>query len=529
MSITFSPLSVTSASVNARLPSVRGKARQIALSENTAEVFSQLPTVRLFNAFTAASVFAKLPSAKALAAEVGQAKVYARLPNAQAVAETTNLAPSNFTVTTAALPMLQLSAYAYQPTVAAVNAQLPRASALVSETSAQAKVYAQLPTAKALLRDAVPLLENWVFGLQTPGVAWAFGAVSTNIMQDGLALSDSVTSQLTAFLLDTLVFSDDLSGRWSSVVMMEDRIILTDALRQVLQVTMADGITLSDTLASTARVVMQLADRLVMTDAVATQMQALNVIADALALSDVLRQGALETISDGLVLGDEYAAALQLRTTLVDQLALADSAEHSITMLAVMADTLVFDDTAVTSLQLLALIRDGITFHCRIRIDGQLYVAHVVNTTTRGFSTYDNYPFNGFCELGGKHYATGPGGLFRLDGDDADGDAIISEVRSGYVHLSTNRLKRMPSVYLALKADGRIALKVVTTDNNGARHEWWYERDGRPSPTTRNDRVKIGRGLRGAIWQWALVNADGADFSLDVVELFPTVMERRLS
>ncbi len=386
-----------------------------------------------------------------------------------------------------------------------------------------------LPPPEPLMLEQAPEPVNLGLLVQSPGYLLAWGAVSTNIMQDTFELSDGITANLTAFLLDTLVFSDDLTGRWQGVVAMEDRIVLSDALRQVLRVTLVDGLELGDTLASTALVVSRMIDRLVMTEAVATQMQAIALLTDALALADVLRQGALETIGDGLMLGDDYAAALQLRTTLIDQLVLADSFDDSITVMATISDGLVLDDTAITSLQLLALLRDGITFHCRIRIDGQVYVAHVLNTTTRGFSTYDNYPFNGFCELGGKHYATGPGGLFRLDGSDADGAAIISEVRSGLIRLGTNRMKRMPSVYLALKADGRIALKVVTTDErDGTLHEWWYERDGRPAPAIRNDRVKLGRGLRGALWQWALVNADGGDFSLDVVELFPMILEGRL-
>lgn len=406
---------------------------------------------------------------------------------------------------------------------------LPMLDVLANEAEG-AYLRVTLPPPEPLMLENAPEPVNLGLLVQSPGYLLSWGAVSTNVMQDTFTLSDGITSSLTAFLLDTLVFSDDLTGRWQGVVAMEDRIVLSDALRQVLRVTLADGLVLGDSLASKARVVMRMVDRLVMTDAVATQMQAIALLTDALALSDVLRQGALETISDGLVLGDDYAAALQLRTTLIDQLVLADTVEHSITVLATMADTLVLDDTAITSLQLLALLRDGITFHCRIRIDGQVYVAHVLNTTTRGFSTYDNYPFNGFCELAGKHYATGPGGLFRIgEGNDADGDAIISEVRSGLVRLGTNRLKRMPSIYLVLKADGHIALKVVTTnERDGSLQEWWYERDGRPAPAMRNDRVKLGRGLRGALWQWALVNADGGDFSLDVVEMFPLLLDGRL-
>lgn len=531
MSITFTELEGTIADVNARLPTVRGQIRQVALAPNTGEVFARLPTVRLFNEYTPAYVYAQLPTLKLFAAQNGQAKVLAQLPMPQMMASTIDLAPSNYALVSAALPRLQMSAYAVQPNVATVNAQLPRVSALISEVSAQAKVYARLPTVSGLIRETAPTHDTWILCLQTPGVSWAYGGIVTNIMADTLQMSDSLLAKLTAYLLDAVVFADGHAASARYNVTAEDRLVVSDALRVALTALMQDGLTVSDAGSSAVGALVTLLDALVLTDTVSTQLQALNTITDAIALADVMTAIDVQNIGDTAAFSEALTSALAARATLLDGLVVSDTLDNTVTLLAAISDTISLSDSITSTAQLFALIRDGVTFHSRLRINGETFIGHVVNLANRAFSTYTGLPFNAMAKIGDTYWGTGPDGLYRLwESDDADGEPIIAEVRSGLFKMSTNRLKRMPSAYLGLTADGRTVLKVVTTDQKtGIKHEWWYERSGRPAAGSfRNDRVKIGRGLRGEYWQWALVNADGADFSLDVVELFPMILESRL-
>jgi hypothetical protein len=532
MSITFEPLEVTTGALNAKLPTVRCYARQVAMAPNTGELYAKLPTVKLDNNYTAGSLYARLPTPGLFATQQsGQGKLHARLPTARCLASQADLTPPTLAFLSTALPLLQLTATAKSTTIGTLNAQLPTPGLFGTQIAAQGKLHAQLPSVSLLGRQIVPETGNYVLLAQTPGVMWAYGAVTTNVMQDGVSFSDTALGRLTAYLLDTVVLRSDLASSAQATVTFADRLVLEDALRVALQALMQDGLTLADAMSGATHAVMRLLDRLVLTGAVSTQQQAINVITDALALSDVLKGFEIAIVGDEARFSEAYSLALAARAALIDQLVLADTLDNTISLFAAISDTLVLDDSLTSSAQMFALIRDGVVFHSRLRINGETYIGHVVNVANKAFSTYTGLPFNSMAKIGRTYFGTGPSGLYRLfEGDDADGEPIIAEVRSGMFKMGTNRLKRMPSVYLGLTADGRTVLKVVTTDaKTGAKHEWWYERSGRPlSGSFRNDRVKLGRGLRGEYWQWALVNADGADFSLDVVELFPLILESRL-
>jgi hypothetical protein len=40
--------------------------------------------------------------------------------------------------------------------------------------------------------------------------------------------------------------------------------------------------------------------------------------------------------------------------------------------------------------------------------------------------------------------------------------------------------------------------------------------------------VEVGQGLRSRYWQFELTNVDGGDFELDVLELYPLFLGRRV-
>jgi hypothetical protein len=196
-------------------------------------------------------------------------------------------------------------------------------------------------------------------------------------------------------------------------------------------------------------------------------------------------------------------------------------------MVAALDDSIAFSDTLTSQASFINHLRDGITFQARLRIDGQLYVGYVCNTQLRAYTEYADIPYNSMCELTpGVYYAAGPAGIYRIGGTTRDGAAIQSTLRSGLSNFGTGKLKRLPSAYFGYTSDGQVVIKVVTTSADGAKAEHWYEMVAKTADVTRENRIKIGRGLKSVYWQWELV-ATGP-FSLDQVALHPLILDRRI-
>jgi hypothetical protein len=163
------------------------------------------------------------------------------------------------------------------------------------------------------------------------------------------------------------------------------------------------------------------------------------------------------------------------------------------------------------------------------------YTAYALSISTRDIDgalvpavvEYQNFPFNSFALFNGKYYGASEDGIFELTGSDDNGTEIEAYVRAALNTLGTNRFKRMPSMYLGYTSSGTMVLKVVTVAN-GAKVEDWYTLREKPADVMRDARIKVGKGLKSVYWAWELHNKDGADFALDIVELMPLALDRRI-
>jgi|TARA_B110000879_G_C10684434_1_gene322985 hypothetical protein len=77
-------------------------------------------------------------------------------------------------------------------------------------------------------------------------------------------------------------------------------------------------------------------------------------------------------------------------------------------------------------------------------------------------------------------------------------------------------------------SSNELVLKVMSVDD-GELFEHWYKASPVGSNTApRTGMVEVGQGLRSRYWQFELTNVDGGDFELDVLELYPLFLGRRV-
>ena len=257
-------------------------------------------------------------------------------------------------------------------------------------------------------------------------------------------------------------------------------------------------------------------------------LQVRRLVAEALALNDALAVVAKEQIGETAAFAAAFSSALQARMTLLDQLLVNDVAAGAARVHAMIDESIVLGDTPSSVLEALNRLHGTIGFSLTVRIGDDTYLAWVVNTETRAAWTYENYPFNSFCEFEGRYYGAAADGIYTLDGADDAGEDIKARFRLGLNNLGTGKMKRVPSLYLGYRSDGTLVLKVISTSPGGEKEENWYRLTPQHAGATREGRIKIGRGIKSVYFDFEVANVNGADFDVDALELFPMILDRRI-
>jgi len=279
------------------------------------------------------------------------------------------------------------------------------------------------------------------------------------------------------------------------------------------------------------------ADALSLRDVLQTieRIQAADSTQAAVAASLIL--GLLARVTDRGTLAEKTADALVADTTLGYQLTLLAQMLDTVSAATQTQQTLVLsieealDAQAADELQglshYLANLRDYANGWVGFRLGDEDFTGWVMNTEgDMPLSEYTNYEFNSFCRVGDVYLGAADAGLYLLDGATDAGEPIESAVRTMMLDFGSPAMKRVRHAYLGYTSDGSLMLKVRTV-TNGELKEQWYEAQELPAQAPREQMIQLGRGLRSRYWQFELVNVDGADFELDMLELHPVYLNRR--
>lgn len=152
------------------------------------------------------------------------------------------------------------------------------------------------------------------------------------------------------------------------------------------------------------------------------------------------------------------------------------------------------------------------------------YDAFVMNTRSGAMTEYTNYEFNSFAKIGNSYYGAGPNGLFRLDGTTDNGENIDWVVETGMHDDKDTRLKRMPELVMALRANQAIRVRIHHDD---LRYND-YVIPASKRDTIYQTRAVLGKGVRSRYFGVELQGLNNADLELDSMQMEMTTTTRRL-
>jgi hypothetical protein len=149
------------------------------------------------------------------------------------------------------------------------------------------------------------------------------------------------------------------------------------------------------------------------------------------------------------------------------------------------------------------------------------FTAWAINYDTSAPSRFVGLPATSMCRFKGVTYMTTRAGVYRYAGATDDGAPIPAAVTTPRTDYKNPYDKRIPAVYVAARADGDLALKVIANDTVTR----YYALEHHPS-YVHGSRATLGRGLQARYWQFRVENRAGATFDLDSIEFKPQILKR---
>ena len=134
---------------------------------------------------------------------------------------------------------------------------------------------------------------------------------------------------------------------------------------------------------------------------------------------------------------------------------------------------------------------------------------------------YSSYNFDAFAQIGGHYYGVAADGVYLLEGESDEGQAITARIDFGTQKLSSAELKSIPAVYAGMASTQAATLVVGTRQG-----EYRYVQRGH-APRLQTQRFDLGRGLRDTHYDFAL-EVPAAGLELDNMEFGATKSTRRI-
>lgn len=376
-----------------------------------------------------------------------------------------------------------------------------------------------------------PQLTAYIFLVERPGAMMGLGGIAYEVFESDFNALDAQTFDIT-MVFDSIARFADSSGVIGRLDMiLQSSFAARDAFTFVVESFVEDTVTFDDAPSETLRAIIALADQITLSDATIFGVDALLVAASAFVVRDALRVGVDLRHESAFGITDDLDTMLVAVITQASALVMTDELTATLSASMLVEDAAAFGDGHDWSLAAMLQFADDALFSVRFALPGNdqsLYVGYAMNLRTAGMATYDNYPFSAMAVVGGVPLAVGPEGLYRLTGDTDAGDPIRAHIRTGMTDFGTAMLKRTPNMYLGLKTDGTMLLKVITSEGGRKKANVYKVSDAR-STTHVDGRFDIAKGLVGLYWGYQIENADGADFELDTIRVWPFAVQRRKS
>ena len=275
--------------------------------------------------------------------------------------------------------------------------------------------------------------------------------------------------------------------------------------------------------------ILNIAEQLVASDSVQNLYHGVVQVLSEMLVADSERSSYPFEVAEYLAFSDESVALVNSLVEQLDSVMLSTATDNILTIMVDETAELLAADSIELTTQLFVELLEHADMYTLFKTNDEIAQAWVMNTEARmALSQYDNYTFTSMTTFKGKSFGTTDSGLFELEGDTDVGNPITAQVESMMLDFGTSRMKRIRTAYMGYTSSNDLVLKVMSVDDGELFEHWYKANPVGSNAAPRTGMVEVGQGLRSRYWQFELTNVDGGDFELDVLELYPLFLGRRI-
>lgn len=135
---------------------------------------------------------------------------------------------------------------------------------------------------------------------------------------------------------------------------------------------------------------------------------------------------------------------------------------------------------------------------------------YAVNVQTSALTTYVNFDFQSYANVGQDLYGSKPDGVYRVRQGDDDGQGINAYIDFGTSTFGSTKVKSLGATYLGVATDGQLYLRVETETTDK------LYRVIQRGPIMR---AVPSKGIGARQWNVSLEVADATEFEMDTLEI----------
>lgn len=389
-------------------------------------------------------------------------------------------------------------------------------------------LFASSLSLKVYMTDGLSPMLKTGFLLQQPMIFGKAHEGFTITLTDGIAIgSEAEILRQVWVLLDQIGIADAAPTIKELIKILSDQIGLFTLIRYSQRLILQDGIKTGATTFQGAVKLIALMETIRITAGPDWSAEIAKVMAVLLALGDKADAATFASLAETINIGNVQSVDITYFEKLVQVVSIAMAATNSLIITAVLKDGFIIGDVPTTLAEILKVLTSSIGITAVLSTGEDVFTAWVMDAETKAAWRYDNYPFNSFAQLGDTFLGALPDGIYRLEGDDDAGTPIGWHVRSGLLNFGTQLEKRVDVAYIGYTSAGDVGLSVYTTNPEGEKIQYNFVMVGRTADVTRENRIKVGRGLESVYWAFELVGT--GDFTLSDWQILPIVGSRRVT
>ena len=321
-----------------------------------------------------------------------------------------------------------------------------------------------------------------------------------HLVDERLQLSDSVIDRVGSVLVDRLYIRDSIDAQLIAVGVVGEQLTINDQVLERLATVAEERLQVSDSVVD--RVSGLLTESLHIASEPLGQRIVRDLAIDRLAIRDKILGVRQDLVSDELRISDLVLSKAVGRALLVERVHIGDLVlDQVLQRIEVLTSRARISDQVIGSLLASNVVIEPIHILDEVLQWGDFGQAWTAELSSWAMSRYAPFTMTGLAVIDGVLYATGPGGVYALDGAD---EQIVAALQTGKLDTGGDRLVRPIESHIEYELDGVASMDVAQTQSGSAAETYTYNLPAWHSAELTNERFRFGRGLRGRHFAYTL-------------------------